>query len=120
MYPFLNTDYASSPTEDRVWVSLWEPHRALKRGEIVVFWSPNNPERMAVKRIVALGGDKVQTRVPYPFAEETVPEGHVWVEGEHPEGSRGSLDSNTYGPVSSLIFFGLTEGREGNGRSADD
>ena len=54
---------------------------------------------MIVKRIVALEGDVVATRAPYPFTSETVPLGHVWVEGEHPEG-RMSLDSNTYGPVS--------------------
>ena len=57
---------------------------------------------MIVKRIIALEGDEVVTRAPYPFARETVPFGHVWVEGEHPE-DRMSLDSNTYGPVRSTF-----------------
>ena len=52
-----------------------------------------------MKRIVALEGDVVATRAPHPFPSETVPLGHVWVEGEHPE-RRMSLDSNDYGPVS--------------------
>ena len=53
---------------------------------------------MIVKRIIAMEGDEVRTRKPYPFPTEIVPQGHVWVEGEHPE-ERMSLDSNTYGPV---------------------
>ena len=55
---------------------------------------------MAIKRVVALAGDTVETKKPYPFSEEIVPGGHVWVEGEHPESDRWSSDSNHYGPVS--------------------
>ena len=55
-----------------------------------------------IKRIIALQGDTVITKSPYPFPKETVPEGHVWVEGEHPEGTRHSNDSNLYGPVSNF------------------
>ncbi|MCJ1481917.1 hypothetical protein MMC06_002078 [Schaereria dolodes] len=64
---------------------------------------------MIVKRIIALEGDEVVTRAPYPFARETVPFGHVWVEGEHPE-DRMSLDSNTYGPVSKSLIAGKVTG----------
>ncbi len=53
-----------------------------------------------IKRVIALEGDTVMTKSPYPFPRETVPAGHVWVEGEHPEGTRHSNDSNLYGPVS--------------------
>lgn len=42
------------------------------------------------------------TKKPYPFETETVPLGHVWVEGEHPESERFSRDSNFYGPVSAF------------------
>lgn len=54
---------------------------------------------MVIKRVVALAGDTVKTKKPYPFPEEIVPIGHVWVEGEHPESDRWSRDSNYYGPV---------------------
>ncbi|KAA6414092.1 MAG: mitochondrial inner membrane protease subunit 2 [Lasallia pustulata] len=64
---------------------------------------------MVVKRVVALEGDVVATRAPYPFAVETVPLGHVWVEGEHPE-ARMSLDSNTYGPISKSLIAGKVKG----------
>lgn len=65
--------------------------------------SPQSPDTMAIKRVVALPGDIVETKKPYPFREETVPAGHVWVEGEHPESDRWSSDSNFYGPVSTYI-----------------
>ena len=56
---------------------------------------------MAVKRIIALEGDTVQTKEPYPLPTQKVPQGHVWVEGEH-EGIAKTLDSNSYGPVRTL------------------
>lgn len=64
------------------------------------FRSPNSPERLAIKRIIALSGDTIITKPPYPFPNETIPPGHIWVEGEHPESDRWSRDSNYYGPVS--------------------
>lgn len=65
---------------------------------------------MAVKRIIALEGDTVVTRAPYPFPQTKVPFGHVWVEGEHPEFERNTLDSNTYGPVSSRHEYASLDG----------
>lgn len=61
--------------------------------------SPLHPETLAVKRVIALEGDTVITRSPYPIAEQQISIGHVWVEGEHPEHTRWSYDSNSYGAV---------------------
>lgn len=58
--------------------------------------SPLDPETVAIKRVIALEGDVVKTRKPYPIEIVTVPEGQVWVEGD--EGFH-SIDSNCYGPV---------------------
>ncbi|MCJ1259970.1 hypothetical protein MMC24_007810 [Lignoscripta atroalba] len=109
MYPFLNTDYNSTTRKDVVFVNMRNPSEGLMRGMIVAFWSPYRPENMIVKRVIALEGDQVRTRAPYPFPRETIPEGHVWVEGEHPE-DRMSLDSNTYGPISKSLIAGKITG----------
>lgn len=66
--------------------------------------SPRNPEVIAIKRIVGLEGDTVQTREPYPSPTVTVPQGHVWVQGDGRE--KVTLDSNTYGPVSVQMITG--------------
>jgi len=66
------------------------------RDDIVTFRSPENPNRILVKRILALEGDVVKTLPPYPDQEIVVPEGHVWVEGDEPFFSD---DSNRFGPV---------------------
>src|SRR5205814_9307659 len=64
--------------------------------------SPSNPEKIAIKRVVALEGDIVHTRPPYPYPRAEVPTGHLWVEGD--EGGRQTIDSNQFGPVSSRSY----------------
>jgi inner membrane protease subunit 2 len=58
--------------------------------------SPNDPEKMLIKRVIGIEGDTVLTRSPYPFKTAVVPVGYIWVEGD--DGFH-SIDSNTYGPV---------------------
>ena len=154
MYPFLNTDYygtggnpredggssssssskgsakADMTTSDVVLVWKWDPHRAPKRGEVIAFWSPKDPERMIVKRVIAVEGDFVRRRdgfsssgddpikrtVTGAFGEvvgiletgwQQIPQGHIWVEGDHgEEQGRWTWDSNAYGPVR-LLFIHL-------------
>ena len=67
--------------------------------------SPYHPENLIVKRVIALEGDEVFTKNPYPLERAQVPQGHVWVEGDHPE-DRKTLDSNTYGPVAKSLIVG--------------
>ncbi|OLL27025.1 Mitochondrial inner membrane protease subunit 2 [Neolecta irregularis DAH-3] len=69
----------------------------IQRGDVVVLKSPMNPENKLVKRVLALEGDQVVTRPPYPRSTVRIPAGHVWVEGDERFHSR---DSNEYGPVS--------------------
>lgn len=66
--------------------------------------SPPHPEKRAVKRIIGLEGDIVRTREPYPARTVQVPVGHVWVEGDG--AARDSVDSNTYGPISTGLIIG--------------
>ena len=58
-----------------------------------------------IKRVIALEGDEVKTRKPYPFPTERVPAGYVWVEGENPD-ERKTWDSNSYGPISKNLIIG--------------
>lgn len=67
--------------------------------------SPANPSNIAIKRVVALPGDRVTTREPCPRPSQIVPYNHVWLEGDA-EDPRKSLDSNTYGPVSINLITG--------------
>lgn len=67
--------------------------------------SPANPSHIAVKRIVALPGDRIFARSPYAKDSQIVPFNHVWLEGDADD-PRKSLDSNTYGPVSMNLVTG--------------
>ncbi len=68
-----------------------------------------DPEKLAVKRIIALEGDTVITKPPHPWTQEDVPFGHVWVEGDQPDGKK-NMDSNMVGPVSKSLIVGRVEG----------
>lgn len=67
--------------------------------------SPANPSNIAVKRVIALPGDRVTTREPCPRPSQIVPFNHVWLEGDADDPGK-SLDSNTYGPVSISLITG--------------
>ncbi|KAI4105240.1 MAG: hypothetical protein LQ339_003571 [Xanthoria mediterranea] len=110
MYPFLNTDMNERSSRDVLAVSMWNPTEGLRRGDVVIFRSPTHPNVVAVKRVIALEGDTVLTRDPYPVPQQEISLGHVWVEGEHPEHTRWSYDSNTYGAVSKSLIIGRAKG----------
>ncbi|TFK55796.1 LexA/Signal peptidase [Heliocybe sulcata] len=96
MQPTLNPN--SSPLRDVVICDRYhakvEPH--YERGDIVTVWSPSDPQKLFIKRIIATAGDTVKTLPPYPDLEVRIPEGHVWVEGDE---RFNSDDSNIFGPV---------------------
>ena len=111
MQPLLSPDYAATGAADTVLASKWRPHANLRRGMVVGFWAPHAPDRIAIKRVVALEGDAVRVRSRYPAVGEVmVPPGHVWVEGE--DGFK-SFDSNDFGPVSCLETHSTWPGRDG-------
>ncbi len=65
--------------------------------------SPHNPEKLVIKRVIALEGDIVYTRAPCPLATVQVPVNHVWVEGDNRD---NSFDSNSYGPIPMSLIQG--------------
>jgi inner membrane protease subunit 2 len=65
--------------------------------------SPMHPEKLAIKRVIALEGDMVYTRAPCPVPTVFIPVNHVWVEGDNRD---KSLDSNSYGPIPMSLIQG--------------
>ncbi|KAJ2552538.1 hypothetical protein EV175_003272 [Coemansia sp. RSA 1933] len=95
---------ALNPDSNRLWrdvvlvdkcVKGGLSYRALKRGDIVSFVSPANPDRVVIKRIIGLPHDCVVPR-SNPNAYVRIPIGHCWVEGDE---SFHSNDSNMFGPL---------------------
>mmetsp|Transcript_32191 Transcript_32191/g.52013 ORF Transcript_32191/g.52013 Transcript_32191/m.52013 type:complete len:165 (+) Transcript_32191:966-1460(+) len=103
MQPTFNPDVSKYP--DVVFiekVSLWR-YRYV-RGDVVCFYAPDNPNRLHVKRLIALEGDYIRPRDYRWGGLQKIPRGHGWVEGDNLSYSN---DSNVYGPIP----LGLIEGR---------
>ena len=77
---------------------MLQPFSRPDRANDREFRSPSHPDILAVKRIIAIEGDKVFARTPHPAPIADIPAGHVWVEGDNRDGNK-SLDSNHYGPI---------------------
>ncbi|KAK6346879.1 hypothetical protein TWF696_006984 [Orbilia brochopaga] len=100
MYPTFLPD-SNAGTRDLVLLKKWNAKKDLKRGEVVVYRSPTNPEVTAIKRIVGLENDVVATKPPFPLGEVVVPRNHVWVEGDN---NIHSHDSNHFGAISAHLI----------------
>lgn len=76
----------------------------LKKGDVVMFRSPSDPERLLTKRVIGIQGDTIEPRDPnYPKKTALIPRNHLWVEGDN---SFHSIDSNSFGPVSQALVVG--------------
>ncbi len=106
------------------WESKLLPVRNVRRGDVVVFKYPPEPEIDYIKRVVGLPGDEVGLRQgrlyvngeavdePYVsegyrerenFGPETVPPDHYFVMGDH---RNRSSDSRVWGPVPRQLIKG--------------
>jgi len=105
-YPAQVTGRSMQPTlkdMDMVWVNCWRARSSnLSRGDVVVYVSPKNPNDHLIKRLKADEGNVVKTRKD--GRRVTVPEGHIWAEGDN---AKNTVDSNDYGPVSKALVFGV-------------
>ncbi|KAG9571959.1 LexA/Signal peptidase, partial [Aureobasidium melanogenum] len=130
MAPTLSASFNETGEKDVLLMKKWKPTKDLQRGDVVMLNLPHKPEKLGIKRVVALEGDWVTLdykRRPNDSREGPtaagqvwdaigeqkefgvgkrrwkVPLGHVWVEGDN---AGMSKDSNTYGPVSKSLIAG--------------
>lgn len=130
MSPTLSPNYHETGARDFVLIDkyshFYRRGKELRRGQIVAYWCPHNPERMSIKRIVGIEGDVVfrdvrrvgsehrmleakgytdATKMGFKMQEPVVkvPKMGVWVEGDY---WRESLDSNDLGAVTSALVIG--------------
>ncbi len=127
--------YVFSPA-DSAWERALLPVRDVRRGDVIVFKFPAEPETDYIKRVIGLPGDTLEIRkgfvyangqrlddpyvksayrLPDTYAPFVVPEGRYWVMGDHRD---RSSDSRVWGFVSRdlikgralLIWWSYTEG----------
>jgi signal peptidase I len=108
--------YVFSPA-DSAWEKALLPTRDVRRGDVIVFKFPDEPETDYIKRVIGLPGDTVESRRGFiyvngqrldePYVNEAyrladsweprvVPAGDYWVMGDHRD---RSSDSRVWGYV---------------------
>lgn len=93
MAPTLN------PSGDIILHESLTPLKKLRRGDVIIAVSPEDPANRVCKRIVALPGDVVRNDSKSYFdvqPQTKVPKGHVWLQGDNRADSK---DSRNYGPL---------------------
>ncbi len=90
--------------------------RSVRKGQVVVATAPSNAEQTVCKRVRGLPGDHI--KYPRPRTGKldfswkrkgvTVPEGHVWLQGDN---ENNSTDSRHYGPVPEALVRGTVVAR---------
>lgn len=79
-----------------------------KRGDVVIFRSPLDPDKILVKRLVAKPGDwlrvkKTDDDSAFTESVQFIPQGRCWVEGDNQTQSK---DSRKFGPLPIALLEG--------------
>lgn len=76
--------------------------RTIKKGDVVIVRSPEDPKCLLCKRIAGMSGERVTVGINEQ--DFKIPKGHVWLLGDNPDCSK---DSRHFGAVP----YGLIRGR---------
>ena len=110
---------------DRLFINKFVYHiESIKRGDVVVFHYPRNPEISYIKRVIAIPGDHLRIdhgtvlvngksldepyvpleyRDTHSYPEQVVPDGNYFMMGDH---RSISSDSREFGPVERELIYG--------------
>ncbi|CAH2350342.1 mitochondrial inner membrane protease subunit 2 [[Candida] railenensis] len=109
MSPTFNPN-TSNTSKDIVLVQKFNVKKpgSLNKGDIILFHSPLDPEKLVTKRIQGMQGETINTQSPpYPRPEARIPRNHLWVEGDN---AFHSIDSNSFGAISQALVVGKVIG----------
>lgn len=110
---------------DRLFINKFVYHfENIKRGDVVVFRYPRNPEQSYIKRVIAVPGDRIsidhgtvwlngaslkEKYVPYQYKDDesmpeiVIPADNYFMMGDH---RCISYDSRKFGPVERSLIYG--------------
>ncbi|CAI5760035.1 unnamed protein product [Candida verbasci] len=105
--PYCINGFSMTPTfnnNDIVLVKKYNMKSSnLTKGDIIMFRSPENPEKLLTKRIKGLQNEIIIPKKDYPKNQVKIPRNHLWVEGDN---EFHSIDSNKFGPISQGLVVG--------------
>mmetsp|Transcript_13007 Transcript_13007/g.32876 ORF Transcript_13007/g.32876 Transcript_13007/m.32876 type:complete len:171 (+) Transcript_13007:161-673(+) len=90
---------------DKFSIRSWMAPCPELRGEVVYLRSPNEPDKVLLKRVVGIPGDWISDWDSIPLQ---VPKGHCWVEGDDKKSNRTNRFQKHF--AGGLVPFGLIQG----------
>eukprot|EP01063_Lacrimia_lanifica_P003231 TRINITY_DN11715_c0_g1_i1.p1 TRINITY_DN11715_c0_g1~~TRINITY_DN11715_c0_g1_i1.p1 ORF type:complete len:258 (+),score=91.89 TRINITY_DN11715_c0_g1_i1:81-854(+) len=82
---------------------IGHPSNDMQRGRVYTFRNPHDAQKVVIKRVVGMEGDRFHFIKDGKAEIIRVPEGHVWIEGDN---LGCSEDSRYYGPIPAGLCIG--------------